>query len=63
MKETLDTIKGEHQTKAIKNRIALHNLPTVCDIIDVSNKLNKNLSVMSLELILSVLLCISYMEI
>ena len=58
MQKTLDTIIGEHQPEAIKNRIILHTL-SICDIIDVSNKLNKNLSVMSLELILSFLLCIS----
>ena len=48
------------KTEAIKNRILLH-LSTICYIIDVSNKLNKNLSVISLELIgiLTFLLCIS----
>ena len=51
MQETLDTIVGEHQSEATKNRIVL--------LFDVSNKLNKNLSVISLELILSFLLCIS----
>ena len=57
MQETLDTIIGEHQSEAIKNRIILHSVSTICDITDVSNKLNKNLSVISLELILSFLLC------
>ena len=38
------------KTEAIKNRILLH-LSTICYIIGVSNKLNKNLSVISLELI------------
>ena len=44
----------------IKNRILLH-LSTICYKIDVSNKLNKNLSVISLELIgnLTFVLCIS----
>ena len=37
----------------------VHTLSTIYDIIDESNKLNKNLSVKSLELILSFLLCIS----
>ena len=41
-----------------KNRVILHTLSTICDIIDVSNKLNKVLFVISLELILSFLLCI-----
>ena len=48
------------KTDAIKNRILLH-LSTICYIIDVSNKLNENLSVISLELIgiLTFLLCVS----
>ena len=54
MQETLDTIIGKNQAEATKNRIILHFL-----LFDVSNKLNKNLSVISLELILSFLLCIS----
>ena len=55
MQETLDTIKGEHQSETIKYFYKLF----ICDIDGVSNKLNKNLSVISLELILSFLLCIS----
>ena len=39
MQETLDTIIGEHQSEAIKNRIILQTLSTICDITDVSNKL------------------------
>ena len=51
---------GEHQSEAIKNMITLlYTLSTICVIIDESNKLNKNLSVISLELILFFLLCIS----
>ena len=34
---------------AIKNRTILHTLSTIRDIIDISNKLNKNLSVISLD--------------
>ena len=41
MKKTLDTIIGE-------NGILLH-ISTICYITDVSNKLNKNLSVISLS--------------
>ena len=41
MQETLDTIIGEHQSEAIKNRKILHSF-TICDIIDVSHTLNKN---------------------
>ena len=49
MQQTLDSITGENQTAAIKNRTILHTLATIRDIIDVSNKLNKNLSVISLD--------------
>ena len=58
MEETLNTIIGEHQSKAIKNRIILHSFLYLWHI-DVSNKMNKKLSVISLELILSFLLCMS----
>ena len=52
--------KNRWKTEAIKNRLLLLLLFTVY-IIDVSNKLNKNLSVISLELIgiLTFLLCLS----
>ena len=53
------TIIGEHQLEAIKNITLLYTPSTICVIIDESNKLNKSLSVISLELILSFLLCIS----
>ena len=53
MQKTLVTIIGEHQSEAIKNITLLYTLSTICVIIDESNKLNKNLSVISLELILS----------
>ena len=46
MQKTLDTIIAENQSAAIKNRTILHTLFTICDIIDVSNKLNKNVSVL-----------------
>ena len=49
MQQTLDNIIGENQTAAIKNRTILHTFFTIRDIIDVSNKLSKNLSVMSLD--------------
>ena len=35
--------------RAIKNRTILHMLSTIRDTIDISNKLNKNLSVISLD--------------
>ena len=49
MQKTLDKIIGKNQTAAIKNRTILHTLSTIQDIVDVSNKLNKNLSVISLQ--------------
>ena len=60
MQKTLGlvTIIGERQSEAIKN-FTVHILSTICVIIDESNKLNKNLSVISLELILFSLLCMS----
>ena len=59
MQKTLGlvTIIGKRQSEAIKN-FTVHILSTICVIIDESNKLNKNLSVISLELILSFLLYI-----
>ena len=54
------TMTGGHQSEAIKNRITLlYTLFLLFVTIDESNKLDKNLSVISLELILSFLLCIS----
>ena len=43
----LVTIIGEQQSEAIKNTTLLYTLSTICVIIDESNKLNKNLSVIS----------------
>ena len=60
MQKALDTIIGEKQ-KLLKIDYFYTLLLFVVYIIDVSNKLNKNLSVISLELIgiLTFLLCIS----
>ena len=52
-------MKGEHQSEAIKNITLLYTLSTICVITDESYKMNKNLSAVFLELILSFLLCIS----
>ena len=49
MQQTLNNIIGENQTAAIKNRTILHTFSFIRDIIDVSNKLDKNLSVISLD--------------
>ena len=50
-KKILDTIIGENQPEAIKNITLTHSASIICYIKNVSNKLNKNLSVTSLELI------------
>ena len=48
--KTLDTVIRENQSAAIKqNRTILYTLSAIRGIIDVSNKLNKNLSVISLN--------------
>ena len=49
MQQTLDKIIGENQTAAIQNRTILHTLSTIRDTIDVPNKLNKKLSVISFD--------------
>ena len=49
MQQTLNNIIGENQTAAFKNRTILHTLSTIRDIIDASNELNKNLSIISLD--------------
>ena len=60
MQKTLGLVAiiGECQSEAIKN-FTVHILSTICVIIDESNKLNKNVPTISLELILSFLLCIN----
>ena len=45
MQKTSDTIIRKNQSDVIKNRLILHTLSTICDIIDVSTKLNENFSV------------------
>ena len=47
MQKTSVTIITEKQSAAVKNKTILHTLSTICDVVDVSNKLNKNLSVIS----------------
>ena len=49
MQKTIDKIIGENQTAAIKNRTIFQTISTIRDIIDVSNKLIKNLSVISFD--------------
>ena len=60
MQKALITIIGEYQSKAIQNNFIVPTLSTICNTIHQSNKVNKNLSVISLELILSFLLSISF---
>ena len=45
MKKTSVTIITEKQSAAIKNKTILHTLSIICGVADVSNKLNKSLSV------------------
>ena len=47
MKKTSVTIITEKQSATIKNKIILHTVSIICDVVDVSNKLNKNLYVIS----------------
>ena len=49
MQKTLDKIMGKSQTAASKNRTILHTVSTIRDIVDLSNKLNKKLLVISLD--------------
>ena len=53
MQKTLDNIIRENQTAALKNRTILHTLSTIRDIIDVSNKLNNNFSVISHDFLMA----------
>ena len=45
MQKTSVTIITEKQSAAIKNKTILHTLSIICGVVDVSNKLNKSLSV------------------
>ena len=56
MKKTLVTIIGEHQSEAIKNITLLYSLSTICVTTDESYKLNKNLSGISLDTRIQVIL-------
>ena len=47
MKKTSVTIITEKQSAAIKNKNILHTVSIIYNAVDVSNKLNKNLSVIS----------------
>ena len=47
MQKTVDALIGENQSATIKDRTILHTLSTIRYIIDASNKLNKNISVIS----------------
>ena len=38
---------SEKQSAAIKNKTILHALSIICDVVDISNKLNKSLSAIS----------------
>ena len=47
MQKTSVTIITEKQSAAIKNKTILLTLSIICDALDVANKLNKHLSVIS----------------
>ena len=47
MQKTVDALIGENKSATIKDRTILHTLSTIRYIIDASNKLNKNISVIS----------------
>ena len=47
MQKSSVTIITEKQSAAVKNKTILHTISIICDVVDVSNKLNKNLSVIS----------------
>ena len=47
MQKTSVTIITEKQSAAVKNKTILHTLSTICNAVDVSNKLNNSLSVIS----------------
>ena len=49
--KTLDVITGEILLETIKTGILLYALSTLCSKKNVSNKLHKNLSVLSVEFI------------
>ena len=51
MQKTLDEIIGENKSAAIKNRTILHIFSTIRDVIYVSNKLNSNLALISLNVL------------
>ena len=47
MQKTSVTIISEKQWTAIRNKTILHTISIICDVVDVSNKLNKTLDVIS----------------
>ena len=63
MQYTSVTISNEKQSAAIKNKTILHALSIICDVVNMSNKLNKSLFVISSKSlvewieILSLLIC------
>ena len=57
-KKIYEKLYTKKNLTVIKNRTILHTLSTIFGIVGMSNKLNKNLYVIFLELILSFLLCI-----
>ena len=63
MQQISVTITNEKQSAAIKNKTILHALSIICDVVDISNKLNESLCAISSKSlvewigILSLLIC------
>ena len=49
MPKTLDAAIGENRSAVIKSRRILHTFSTIRDVIYVSNKLNSNIALISLN--------------
>ena len=62
MKKTSVTIITETQSAAIKNKTILHPLSIIWDAVDVSYKLNKNLSVISSKSLVELIGTLSFLS-
>ena len=51
MQKSLDAVIGENQSAVIKNRTILHIFSTIQEVTYVSNKLNSNLALISLNVL------------
>ena len=62
MQKTPVTTITEKQSAAIKNKIILHTLSIIFDVADVSNKLYKNLSVISSKSLVESIAILSFLS-